>query len=397
MRTSDILARSEGPTLEFKSAAALQQPAIVARAAVALLNARGGAIWIGVKEAGHRAVAVDPFPDADRARRRLLDHLIDAIEPTPTDDELGIEVVQLDDPPGGSILRVDVRPDDAKRPYAQISGPARTFVIRVGDRIATMSREQLRKLLAGAPQDDPAAETKKYVLERRTVIRRTAAGKLSVCIHPSADLQLRLGDPEFRLLLREPERTGNRPMGWVFALTEEPVRRSGKLVFGHEQGRQTTLHRCGTIEFTVPIARILWAGHSPNAASPTAEIHPLALCEYPTSVLRLASHAYRGLADAPVREDIDVVVDLALPGARGLLLRPYVPGSAGFESDDGKLFEEDDLLLEQPLVVRMQRLVNSPDECAFLLMQRVYEAFGYEERFLPLAFDRKTGKFTLPP
>lgn len=386
----ELIGKREGATLEFKSAAALQQPQRIGREVVAMLNARGGSILVGVAEQQGEARSIDPIPDAERAQRRLLDHLVDTIEPTPTESEVAVEAVETD---GGTVLRVRVRPEAAKSPYAQVAGNSRTFVVRTGDRVVRMSREDLRSRFrdqgAAADPIDATKGTLDQQLERKA---RSLSDVLWICVQPTAELDLDLNDPELELLLREPARTGNRETGWNFTWASERVRRHGRRIsFGRSGDRMLELQRSGTIELSVPLPRLFWGRNVPPAAKSDREIHPWALCEYATSVLRLAGRLYAG-----VRDDIDVVIVLALLGARGVSLRPHSFLSADFAAATPKPLENDHLLVEQPLVVRAQRLVEEPDRCAYMLMTRVYESFGYEERHLPSEFDRRTGRLDLP-
>ena len=56
----------------------------------------------------------------------------------------------------------------------------------------------------------------------------------------------------------------------------------------------------------------------------------------------------------------------------------------------------EDSVIPEPIVVRWSDLRDAPDRCAFRLLRRVYESFGYFENEMPIEFDRTTGELLLP-
>ena len=76
------LGRKEDFHLELKGRDALDDPEKIAREVVAFLNAEGGDVWVGLGEEAGRAVKVEPIPDPEREQRRLVDYLIETIEPS---------------------------------------------------------------------------------------------------------------------------------------------------------------------------------------------------------------------------------------------------------------------------------------------------------------------------
>ena len=136
------LGRKEDFHLEFKGRDALGDPEKIAREVVAFLNADGGEVWVGLGEEDGRAVKVEPISDAEQAQRRLLDFLIETVEPSPSAKEVRVEVV---DEGEGAVLRVGVQPDGGRGPYAFLRKGGRHFVLRIGERIRPMSREEVFK------------------------------------------------------------------------------------------------------------------------------------------------------------------------------------------------------------------------------------------------------------
>ena len=126
--TSELpLGMPETATVEFKSRLVLQDLSVIGRSVVAFLNARGGALWIGIAEVAGRGAILEAIADPDRESRRIQDYLVDTIEPSLT-TEVTIEVVQ-------QVLRLSVKPLLRHQPYAFLKqGGARYFLIRVRDR-----------------------------------------------------------------------------------------------------------------------------------------------------------------------------------------------------------------------------------------------------------------------
>src|SRR5687768_7827026 len=116
MKAKIPIGKRESQRLEFKAAAALESLSTVSREAVAMLNAEGGEIWIGLREHDGVATSVEAIRDAEDRKIALLNHLLDVIEPRLTSQEVDIRVVGV--PEGGEILLVDLDPRVESRPYA---------------------------------------------------------------------------------------------------------------------------------------------------------------------------------------------------------------------------------------------------------------------------------------
>lgn len=43
-----------------------------------------------------------------------------------------------------------------------------------------------------------------------------------------------------------------------------------------------------------------------------------------------------------------------------------------------------------------QQIVDEPDRCAYRLIRRIHEAFGYDDEQIPREFDPETGRLSLP-
>ena len=399
------LGREESQTLELKGRDALQKPSGIARGVVAMLNAKGGEIWVGLAEANGRAVEVQPVKNAQSERDRLWNHLLDTIEPPPLADEIHVEVVPAD---AGSVLRIDVAPQAARRPYAQWKEGGRHFLIRIGARIRPMTREEMRGAMTsqekGLPSKLDAALGR--LLKEREELLSSKQPTFWIRLQPDRELGIDIQSKKLETYLRDPTLSGNRRSGWTFAnpFIEPPRIEQNRLVLGDDKSGRTVIERSGAIEHRAPLH---WLAHSKQDPS---EIYPYALLEKTVSIFRLASAIYRDpeLSSEemphPPRSNFQIAVDIALTSARGWKLRAYSPRSyawvfehhkvEGFEQLQGTL--AGDLLLERPLVLKSKELLITPDRCALRLISRIYEAFGLTEDKIPNEFDRTRGILVMP-
>lgn len=368
-----LLGRREGQKLKFKAADALKDLRGIGREVTAMLNAgKGGTVWIGMAEDQGVAVRLDPIADAEVQQGRLWDHLLDTIEPSPRDEVH----VRVED----GLIAVEIVPSAGRAPYAQLNGVNRAYLIRVGDRIRTMTREEIFK--PGRPTPNtPAMKLK----EERERAKGRGANGVWVCIRPAKNLDVDVQDKEIAAMLCDPLLTGNRISGWNFAVDDKrPILSGDKIAQGRSREGGIEIHRTGEILFTVPMRDLHWKGDD-------CEIWPYCLLEYPTSVFRLASRLYKGAGD-----EIEVWADLAIFRVKGWKLRPYSPVAVGYAIREPHGFEDEDLILPNaPIRLSGGDIAESPDRCAHRLLVLVYEAFGYREDAMPHEFNAATGRLEL--
>lgn len=377
----------ENERLEFKGGEALAKPEIVGRAVVAMLNASGGTIWVGVREEQGRAAAVESIAAPDLQQRRLLDYMMDAIEPAPSGGELWIEQEHGD--AESIVLRITVRPDRRKQPFALVGrGGGRLFVMRVGDRVRPMTREEIFRhgSVVEDTLDTALETTARKVLEERNSVQRKDGHRLWIRLQPTAAIDLDVQDERFEELLLDPGASGNRAAGWSFARrTHDLAVRNGRLVTDPADRAQVEIRRDGGLVFAIALEQLYWKGDP-------QEIWPLMLLEYPVSAFRIARRVYDGKLEPLDR----VVADLALFGLKGWKLRPGSPGPWFRDHDPEPFSESDDLTLEPPLVFKADEIASEPDRCGVRLVERVYEAFGHRREAIPSEFDRRAGRLVLP-
>lgn len=378
------LGARESQRLEFKRREALDRPEVVGRAVVAMLNAQGGTVWVGLREEQGRAVTVEPLSTPDGAQRQLLDYLVDAIEPVPSHREIELRQVHTD---SGIILRIDARPEKSHRPYALLRSGGRLFVTRVADRVRPMTREEVLGLTKPVLSDQALQHAMAKVLVDRTEAQRERRESFWLRLEPAVEVELDIQARQFAELLQEPRLSGNRESGWSFARRlHTPEVRRGKLLTNPADLDSVEIRRDGGLVFGLPLWRLHWKADDPR------EIWPFVLLEYPISAFRIARKIYEGKLQP---RDL-VVAELALFGISGWTLRPGSPGRWFRAEEPGSFTESTDLTWERPLVFPFGEIDAEPDRCGYRLIERVYEAFGLRREAIPEEFDRTAGRLVLP-
>lgn len=364
---------------EFKGRDALKKPETIAREVVAMLNAEGGVVWVGLRDEGDRAVAVEVVPDADQERRRLRDYLVDRIEPSPASGEVGIAIVVAEGQ--GEILRVDVNPQKERGPYAHLKEGGRFFLVRVDDRTRPMAREEIFARKLGEERHSAIERATDRLREDREKLGKKGAELFWLGIEPVRGIEFDLQDQRLVDFLTDPAQTGNRARGWSFARLAYPPRWSkDALASDPEDLRSVEIRRNGGLRFEAPLRSLHWKGEP-------RELWPYILLEYPVSAFRMARRIYEG----HLRSEDLVLADVALTGLRGWKLRSGSPRTWDFQ-DPEEFTDANDLLFEKPLVFTFSDLDSEPDRCGYRLVERVYEAFGYGRDSIPPEFDQKTGR-----
>jgi hypothetical protein len=369
---------------EFKSRDALKKMDGIAREVVAMLNAEGGTVWVGLRDENDRAVAVEPVPSADQEQRRLRDYLMDTIEPSPAGKEVEVEVVPVEGE--GEILRVRSKPGGSGRaPYAHLREGGRLFVLRTSDRIRPMTREELsERFRSSAPRREEAQKEAAERLLRGRAVAGKKSGLFWLGIEPASETKIDIQDQKYTDYLTNPLETGNRPVGWSFRVIYPPTLEPDVLVTNPAESRFVEIRRDGGLTFKLPLEDLHRKGE-------TKEIWPYALVEFPVSAFRIARKVYEG----KLRPKDQLLADMAFFGIHGWKLRPGSPDDWG-PREPREFADSRDLIWERPLAFSFEELEAEPDRCGYRFIQRVYEAFGFGREAIPKEFDRQTGRLILP-
>lgn len=402
MKTTAVLGRRESQELEFKAAGILEEcrsdPGKVAREVVGMLNADGGEIWIGVREDNGVAVEYQEIDRADEERSRLVDVLIDVIEPAPGPREVALTVEAMD---GRKLIRIDVSSRPSGRPYAVRKGQTRLYVVRHDARLRPMTRDEIGKaFVASREAVDESGREKESVLAEMIRLRENAlpagGGDLWIRLVTLPKTPLDLQREDAREILMDPRRTSNREAGWNFvnpydspvSSHENGVRWLGTAIEGYAS---VAFSEHGTIKSRTWLEALRWRNEG-------QVFYPFALMEHVAAVLRLASTVYQALSEgAAPNRDAQVFLDAGLRGAEGWGLKPGSPDSIGYMRREPAPLNGDDVVLwDTPVEFRLGDVVETPDRCALRVVRRIYGLFGYTDRDLPPQFDQEKGMLLIP-
>lgn len=377
--------QKESATLEFMGRETLEDLFLIGREVVAFLNAGGGEVWVGLREEQGRAVLVEGIEKPELERQRMLEYLVDSIEPRLTAAEVAFaEVV---DEVGQVVLQLRVSPRESSRPYALLKQTGRHFLKRFADRVVTMSREEIRAAFAERGGERAALDLLGEALEERSAAANEHRHRLWMRIAFGEALSLDVQASEINEALWEPRVTGNRSIGWNYVEIEHaPEQVEGAIRTRGNPLRQLTLFETGKIVYWADL-RMLTRSREGREL-----IGPLALLEIPVSVLRLARYVSRHAEGAD-----DVVVDFALfeVGTLGLVPGSPLEPSTYRSWRPNTVRDGPDLLLDQPILASVEELRDG-DRVGFRLVRKVYQAFGFAEKDIPSEFDRKSGRLVIP-
>ena len=387
MKTRIPLGEAEDLRLEFKSADSLEKPEAIGREVAAMLNSEGGDLWIGLGERDGVAVELQAISHPEKAAGSLNDSLVDRLEPSPLPEE--VQIVPVSTGKGLSVLQVRVQRGQ-RGPYALLKNGARSYQLRIGNRLRPMSREEI---FGRSPErqasPDRIERAKRRVLDARDEAQKRGRGSMWLRIEPIEPIEVDIQSPLFEELLFDPTTTGNRRSGWHFVqASERPEIKKGRIAWKSGDDFSVDIEQDGVLTCLAPLESFHYMGED-------GELWPLALLEYPISAFRLARTVYR---DFEPSSSVDVLADIAFFGVRGSKLRGGSILGRHWRRNAVREYPEDeeDLTRPEPLVLSLSELLTEPDRCGFRLVRRVYEAFGYREREMPREYDRESGRLVLP-
>jgi hypothetical protein len=381
------IGKREGLRLEFKRADVLREPGNVAREVVAFLNAEGGDVWIGIEEKEGKAIGISAI-EADLAAEhaRLQNALADLIEPSP---RIGKEV-KIEEVNGLLCVRVKQGPE---APYAFLRQSMRGYVVRTGSRVRAMTREELAKAFSSV-RIEKGGRSEAFAKLRAGFEQRPAGfSGLRLIVLPPAGGALDINKNNLLPLTSEPRATGNRRLGWNFtSQREHPTRLKDGYRVGAANGFQwLTIREHGLIEFSVQLRRL----HKANEQDKRIGAYPL--IEFAASVARLARKLYVDCARAPLEDDSQIRFGIDLSGIEEWTLAGGSPQSFAYELEAPHTLVEGGDSFTAWLSLAWHELRETPDYAAFLLMRKVYAAFGFEEDAIPLEYNRETRQLSFPP
>jgi hypothetical protein len=378
------LDKKEGEQLEFKSRRILGDPEKVARAAVAMLNASGGEVWIGIMEAPGSNV-VEPIEEVERERARLQDRLLDLIEPRCLHNEVAVTVEG--EGQGGPVLRVALTPDSRRQPFALLgANGGRYFLRRFDNRIVPMTREEIRDAFVKHPSGGEGAETPEKLRIERTRLTSSNARRFSLLLEPAVRGRLRLERLEETGILADPTCTGTPRSSYNYAAAFH----HGGAAADHEGGENLLrtgddalslrVYAGGGIRFASSLESLAGGGIFDPSGKPlfgTAQVlSPEALLGYTISSFRLASQLlasddlWDGLPAPPMWAALFIAEFegyVLLPGLDSLAWR--------YEVERHRYADKD--YFGEPLAFRFEDVQQHPDTCGLRLLRPLYWRFGW--------------------
>jgi hypothetical protein len=274
-----------------------------------------------------------------------------------------------------------------------------------------LSREEIAEALRGSSQQTPEAHDKAVTSieeDFQKAVELVAEHRETTYwlrLQPAAELELDFQALRDSGLLTDPDRAGVGDLGGSFvnayvlgrqlpALMRSVWSGSGPhLTVGREGLFWLVARRDGGLLYTAPLESL---GAVPFVSEPEVNLSPSDLFDYTTSVTRLIGAMLREQAiwRRGKPSEADWLARLALFGLRGWTLRPGTPLTLDFARVyKPTVFKDDDLVVDPPLTFAAEELRDQPDRCAFRLVARVYEAFGYFDDAIPRQFDRTTGRY----
>ncbi len=380
----------ESLRLEFKAAAALEKMSNISREAVAMLNAKGGEIWIGLREQDEVATAIDPIARVQARRIDLLNHLVDVIEPGLSSQEVDLRVVGEE--AGNGLLLVILTPDPEHQPYALLESGRRSYLKRIDHRVRGMTRDEIHPRIPSSSTRESADDLARSMLtERKQLVSGKRSSLLWLGIQPAPSQALGVHqDQRIRALLLDPTLSGNRRSGYSFHTPfSAPVHGDASIKLGTPDPRLVTIHEDGGVTFEMPLRWLDWDSERPK------QIHPYVLLETVISLTRLADKLY-ALDDA--RTDVNsVFADIAIVGGKSWTLPAYPPGTHGYLGRHGTpgVIEDDNLDLSKPLSFTALDLHENPDLVGFRIVCALYYFLGLSEDRIPSSFDRAQQRLLL--
>ncbi|KAA3611521.1 MAG: ATP-binding protein [Planctomycetota bacterium] len=397
-----LLGRREDQRLEFKAGQILRSREgrrKLVREVVAMLNAGGGLIYVGIGERGSIATVFRPLLEMDRPHEDALrDGLIDLIEPRIRNEEVQLAWLDATE---GQVLEIKVRPRSPSPhpPFCIRQGENRKYLVRVHDRMRIMTYLQL----AGATDEGMA--------RRESWFAETCKEVADWFPEPEPALLLTLGlqgdfdDETFELpdnapdLLNAPSADLLANGGWPANSEESPQARWYKgrrflLAGNSEQGyRRLRVDRQGRLGFTTRLQHLqVNVPEDLFRLRPKSQgmIHPRALVETVVSAVRMGRMLWHDHL-----ESADVHAHLDLFGAENWLLPPTLPGTQDWKEVASWKFSEEPAIRIGPMRRRAESFDRNPDELSLHLLQELYSEFDYMPEQVP-AFDLTSSRY-LPP
>jgi hypothetical protein len=364
----------ESRELEYKEARALRDASTIARACVAMLNAGGGTVVVGVDDAR----VVQGVDGAVMERDRLQQQLVDRIRPRPR-QEAEVLVASVG---AAQVLEIRLRPRRGAL-YADRSGGRWGFWFRSGATSRALDWDEIVKRWPGeAPGVDFAAEAPRWdhgITERWP-------GASAVLVLRSTRDPVGLGSagsglPKYQainaLLARAAQQLGGGRIGWQVLRGQLRADDLHKGVWDQRPARWLSLGRGLDLRFE---GGEHYLAHRQPPDAPWRALYPYSVTEGPSSFARLL-----GLVGEEFSLVGAVELTMALWTIGGWGLAPGSPDSYAWQF--GLPGREWPPAATDPIQVATRttwgELRATPERVAWRLVSDFYEEFGLDDRAVP--------------
>lgn len=424
MNAVDVpIGKSESQILEFKSAREIDSIAKsksdLGRSVVAMLNAKGGQIWIGVAEKNSIAVELENITSVEKAHDAVLSHLLDTIQPPPSNEDVQIQPVTASDT---HVLALTIRAG-SQRPYAFVR-QGRRYYIRSDRRVRDMTHEELRVSFNFViPTDsnldhEHLARLRLALDERRTQLQEAAHSVYWVGLQAGfvgssgSELEFDLTRVEELHLLTDPAATGNRRSGTLATSMLQPVHGQKRIRIADERWGELFAGRDGRVDQVFPMNR-LW-DYQIDDSNTMHRVHPIIWIEnaaFPCRLMRaLLLDCSRVRTGSELRTldsrdwaNLRVVAQAAMIHADGIRMRPrlWLYGPLASDESERSLPTEHGHWQTDMIHMSGEDMKGNPDDCAYRMSKEFFRSFEFDRLDtgpdpVPGCFDKITGRLTLP-
>ena len=389
----------EGLRTEFKRAEKLRTPKgrqDIARTVVAMRNAEGGSIWIGVREEDEVLVGLEPLLEEDHlARTSLRDLLLDCIEPLlALGREVRMEPIEVAS--GWALhIRVDAVGKSAP-PCCYVSGNKREFLVRSDGRNSVLPYARIVGERSSSSTFERVPEIHR---EWSTEFAEHAGLAISAVPEQCPDDHEELTfPPTWRQAIEQPTPEIARPRGWTWspgAYGEYVSLRNVLHARAERMGApylRLKLHATGQLHFFTSLSNLVWKENErvceafPGGVS--GQLYPYALAETVASTIRLVACLVK-LEEHRFARSGRIGLIATIDRGRGWVIPRYGADTYGWllhsEGRDAWSRLPTDEVSTGLLVRSAEDLGEEPDRLSYVMLRRLYESDpeGAEMKHVP--------------
>ncbi len=377
----------EGTQIEFKRAEKLRnrdRRLDIVRTVVAMRNADGGTVWVGLAEKGEKLERQDPLGESDKPLiEDLRNQLIDLIEPMPRlETDVLLHSVEVE---GGWVLGLEVKSLKGP-PSCMTKGRRREFLTRSGSRNKPLSYAEI--VAPGKESPSLRAEVDRQHELWSQEFDPTAGLAVSALPEGSPDEAPTKVAPSVKALLTSPPPSVARESGWTWhSRYAKPGSNRGSIRAGQGDYRMLEVSPVGRVQFFTALEHLVWKENADATGVEfeqplKGQLYPYAVVETVASLMRVIRAVFDEL-DLPERLTVGLV--LSIERGAGWVMCRKPPDRWFFE---GLIREEWFQVPENPTrtsvhLQTVERVRSDPDAISHALLLELLESDGETQRSLP--------------